>query len=193
MTSIEAESSTKRDRFTLEGRIALVTGASSGIGRTLAKGLSEAGAKVVVGARRADRLQGLVDEIEGKGGSALSVQVDVTDPATIVNALAQAEENFGTVDIVVNNAGISDPGHFLAVTPDERDAVLDTNIRGVWNVGQAAAKRMVAAGREGSIINIASVLGAGAQPGLASYCTSKGADPADPLNGTRPDEAQCAR
>jgi NAD(P)-dependent dehydrogenase (short-subunit alcohol dehydrogenase family) len=161
--------------FSLGGRIALVTGASSGIGRTLAKGLSEAGAKVVAVARRADCLEDLVREIEQEGGAALVAQADVTDPDSIERAFDLAEKTFGTVDIVISNAGISDARNFLKIEPAERDAVLDTNIRGVWNVGQEAARRMVSAGREGSIINIASVLGLGAQPGLASYCASKGA------------------
>ncbi len=161
--------------FSLDGRVALVTGASSGIGRALAKGLSEAGASVVALARRADRLADLVSEIERDGGRALAAQADVTDPDSIESALDLAEKDFGTVDIVISNAGISGTGHFLKTEAAERDAVLDTNIRGVWNVGQAAAKRMVAAGRPGSIVNIASVLGLGAQPGLASYCASKGA------------------
>lgn len=161
--------------FSLDGRIALVTGASSGIGRALAKGLSRAGAKVIAVARRSDRLEYLVREIEQEGGAALAAQADVTDPESIERAFDLAEKTFGTVDVVISNAGISDACNFLKTEPAERDAVLDTNVKGVWNVGQTAARRMVSAGREGSIINIASVLGLGAQPGLASYCASKGA------------------
>jgi NAD(P)-dependent dehydrogenase (short-subunit alcohol dehydrogenase family) len=130
---------------------------------------------VVAVGRRADCLEGLVREIEQEGGAALAAQADVTDPDSIERAFDLAEKTFGTVDIVISNAGISDARNFLKIEPAERDAVLDTNVRGVWNVGQEAARRMVSAGREGSIINIASVLGLGAQPGLASYCASKGA------------------
>lgn len=161
--------------FSLEGRVALVTGASSGIGRVLALGLASAGARVVAVARRADRLEDLVREIERQGGSAIAAQADVTDIATIEQAFDLAEQAFGTVDVVVSNAGVSDARNFLKIDAAARDAVVDTNFRGVWNVGQTAARRLVAAGRPGSIINVASVLGLGVQPGLASYCSSKGA------------------
>ena len=163
------------DLFSLHGRIALVTGASSGIGRVLAQGLAAAGARIVAVARRAERLDDLVREIEGQGGAAIAAQADVTDIDSIERAFDLAEQNFGTVDVVVSNAGVSDARNFLKIEPAARDAVLDTNFRGVWNVGQTAARRLVAAGREGSIINVASVLGLGVQPGLASYCASKGA------------------
>lgn len=161
--------------FSLEKRTALVTGASSGIGRVLAQGLAAAGARIVAVARRVDRLDDLVREIEQQGGSAIAAQADVTDPDSVERAFDAAEQAFGTVDIVVSNAGVTDVRNFLKIDAAARDAVLDTNFRGVWNVGQTAARRLVAAGREGSIINVASVLGLGVQPGLASYCASKGA------------------
>lgn len=162
-------------RFSLDGRVALVTGASSGIGRVLAKGLSAAGAQVVAVARRADRLEALTREIAADGGHAIAAQADVTDTGSIEAAFDLADSTFGTVDIAVCNAGTSGARNFLRIEAAERDAVFDTNVRGVWNVGQTAARRMVAAGRPGAIINMASVLGFGAQPGLASYCASKGA------------------
>ncbi len=161
--------------FSLEGRTALVTGASSGIGRVLALGLAGAGARIVALARRADRLADLVAEITAQGGSAIAAQADVTDPDSIERALDAAEAAFGTVDVVISNAGVTDARNFLKIDAAARDAVMDTNFRGVWNVGQAAARRMVAAKRPGSIINVASVLGLAVQPGLASYCASKGA------------------
>ena len=161
--------------FSLEKRTALVTGASSGIGRVLAQGVAAAGARRVAVARRVDRLDDLVREIEQQGGSAIAAQADVTDPDSVERAFDAAEQAFGTVDIVVSNAGVTDVRNFLKIDAAARDAVLDTNFRGVWNVGQTAARRLVAAGREGSIINVASVLGLGVQPGLASYCASKGA------------------
>lgn len=170
-----AEAVVNSDLFSLDGRVALVTGASSGIGRVLALGLAAAGAKVVAVARRADRLKDLVSEIERQGGSAIAAQADVTDMDSVERAFDEAEQHFGTVDVVVSNAGVTDTRTFLKVDAAARDAVLDTNFRGVWNVGQTAARRMVAAGRNGSIINVASVLGLGVQPGLASYCASKGA------------------
>lgn len=163
------------DLFSLQGRIALVTGASSGIGRVLAQGLAAAGACVVVVARRADRLDALVREIELSGGTAAAVQADVTDADSIERAFDAAEKKFGTVNVVVSNAGVTDARNFLKIDPASRDAVFDTNLRGVWNVGQTCARRLVAGGQGGSIINIASVLGLGVQPGLASYCASKGA------------------
>lgn len=152
-----------------------MTGASSGIGRVLALGLAAAGARIVAVARRVERLDDLVREIEGQRGTAIAAKADVTDTESVERAFDLAEQNFGTVDIVVSNAGVTDARSFLKIDPAARDAVLDTNFRGVWNVGQTAARRLVAAGREGSIINIASVLGLGVQPGLASYCASKGA------------------
>ncbi len=161
--------------FLLEGRTALVTGASSGIGRVLAQGLAAAGARIVAVARRVDRLENLVREIEQHGGSAIATHADVTDIESVERAFALAEKTFGTVDVVVSNAGVNEPQNFLKIDAASRDAVMDTNFRGVWNVGQTAARRLVAAGREGSIINVASVLGLGVQPGLASYCASKGA------------------
>lgn len=162
-------------KFSLDGRVALVTGASSGIGRVLAKGLSAAGAQVVAVARRADRLEALTREIAADVGKAIAAQADVTDAGSIEAAFDLAESTFGMVDIAVCNAGTSGARNFLKIDAAERDAVFDTNVRGVWNVGQTAARRMVAAGRHGAIINMASVLGFGAQPGLASYCASKGA------------------
>ena len=162
------------DLFSLRGRTALVTGASSGIGRVLAQGLAAAGAKVVAVARRAERLDDLVRDLEGQGGTAIAAQADVTDIESVERAFDVAEA-FGPVDVVVSNAGVTDARNFLKIDAAARDAVIDTNFRGVWNVGQTAGRRLVAAGRGGSIINVASVLGLGVQPGLASYCASKGA------------------
>lgn len=163
------------DRFSLNGRVALVTGASSGIGRVLSQGLAASGAKVVAVARRSDRLDDLVAAINEQGGTAAAAQADVTDADSIERAFDKAERSFGTVDIVVSNAGISDPQTFVKIDAAARDAVFDTNFRGVWNVGQIASRRLIKAGQPGSIINVASVLGLGAQPGLSSYCASKGA------------------
>jgi NAD(P)-dependent dehydrogenase (short-subunit alcohol dehydrogenase family) len=163
------------DLFSLQGRVAFVTGASSGIGRCLAQGLAAAGARVVAVARRADRLEELVHEIQQSSGIAAAVQADVTDTDSIERAFDAAEKAFGTVNVIVSNAGVTDARNFLKIDPASRDAVFDTNLRGVWNVGQAGARRLVAAGQGGSIINVASVLGLGVQPGLASYCASKGA------------------
>ena len=163
------------DIFSLSGRVALVTGASSGIGRILAQGLAAAGACVVAVARRTERLKDLVAEIERSGGRAIAVQGDVTDPESIARAFDAAENAFGIVDVIVSNAGVTEARNFLKIDAAARDAIFDTNLRGVWNVGQEAARRLVGAGKGGSIINVASVLGLAVQPGLASYCSSKGA------------------
>lgn len=161
--------------FDLDGRTALVTGASSGIGRCLALALAEAGAAVVVAARRAERLRALVGEIEANGGRALAVPMDVTDRATIAAGFAAAQDRLGVVDVVINNAGVADPRRFLKTDDASLAAVMDTNFLGVWQVAQEAAARLVIAGQPGSIINIASILGIGAQVGYASYSASKGA------------------
>lgn len=161
--------------FTLTGRIALVTGASSGIGHCLAKGLAAAGAKLVVAARRRDKLAELVEEIEAAGGQALAVAMDVTDKDSIVAAYEQAQQHFGVIDIIVNNAGVADAKNFLKVDDGSLDFVMNTNFGGVWHVAQEGAKRMVAAKQPGSIINIASVLGLTAKAGQSAYCASKGA------------------
>lgn len=165
----------KSDLFSLRGRVALITGASSGIGRVLAQGLAAAGAQVVVVARRSDRLDALVQEIEQSGGIAVAAQADVTDSDSIERAFDVAEKAFGPANVIVSNAGITDARNFLKIDPASRDAVLDINLRGVWNVGQIGARRLVSARQGGTIINVASVLGLGVQLGLASYCASKGA------------------
>jgi len=162
-------------QFALDGRIALVTGASSGIGHTVARGLAQAGATVVVAARRLERLDALVAEIEADGGKAFAVAMDVTDTASIGDAFARAEHQLGVVDVIVNNAGVADAKGFLKIDDASLDFVMDTNFKGVWHVAQEAARRLVAAKQGGSIINIASVLGLGAHPGQTSYCASKAA------------------
>lgn len=161
--------------FSLEGKVALVTGASSGIGAAVAEGLAEAGAKVVLAARRMEKLQANIEAIKAKGGEALAVSMDVTDKASIEAAFQSVEKEFGTVQIVVNNAGVADPKHFLETDDDSFDWVMDTNVKGVWHVGQVAAKHMAQAQVGGSIINVASVLAYGAAFGYSAYATSKGA------------------
>lgn len=163
------------DQFSLSEQIALVTGASSGIGYVLAKGLAAAGATVVAAARRKDRLGILVDEITTGGGNAIAVGMDVSSRSSVSRAFDEAEKNFGIIDTIVNNAGISDPKNFLKIDDTSRDSVMGTNFNGVWNVAQEGARRMVAAAKSGSIINISSVMAFGVQRGQASYCSSKGA------------------
>lgn len=162
-------------RFSLENRRVLITGASSGLGHGVAKGLAAAGAEIIACARREEKLKALVDEIRSQGGSAHAIAMDVADRNSVNNAYDRAEALAGTPDIIINNAGVADPKNFLKIDQDSRDFVMGTNFNGVWNVAQEGASRMVAAGLKGSIINIASVLAIMAQTGQTTYCASKAA------------------
>ena len=160
----------------LSGRTALVTGASSGLGRHFATVLAQAGAQVVLAARRIDALSSLQTEIRDAGGSAELVGLDVTDPSAVATAVAEAQRiGAGQLDIVVNNAGVALTKPFLELTPEDWDGVLDTNLRGAFLVGQAAARQMKESGRGGSIINIASILGLRVAGQVSAYATSKAA------------------
>jgi len=163
-----------------EGKIALVTGASSGLGARFAKVLAQAGAQVVLAARRLDRLKELRAEIEADGGAAHMVQLDVTDYVSIKSAIAHAETEAGPIDILINNAGVVLRKKLLEVTPDDYAYVMDTNQRGAFFVAQEVAKRMVARAKGDSklhhrIVNISSVAGLRASPELGSYGVSKAA------------------
>lgn len=160
-------------QFEIDGRTALITGASSGFGWQFAKVLAAAGANVVAGARRTDRLEQLCAEIRADGGSALPVVLDVTDADSIAAAFDEAEDEFGTVQILVNNAGVSQAAFLSEATEDDWDFVLDTNLRAVWQVAQQAALRMRDEGVPGSIVNISSVLAFGTGKMLGAYMTSK--------------------
>ncbi len=159
--------------LSLSGRTALVTGASSGLGRHFATVLAKAGARVVIAARRTDRLEELKGEIEGAGGSAATVALDVTEPASVKAAFAEAEAALGPITVLVNNAGIATPAYFLKMTEEEWRSVLSVNLDGVFRVAQEAARRMKVNRTGGSIINIASVLGLGVIKTLAHYSASK--------------------
>jgi 3-oxoacyl-[acyl-carrier protein] reductase len=159
--------------FSLKGRVALVTGASSGLGVQFAKALADNGAIVVLVARRADRLKALKDEIEGKGGKALTIQADVTDKAAVAGAFDAAEKAFGTVTILVNNAGIAYGGRAVEMSAEEWRKVLSTNLDAVFFWAQEAARRMLAAKKQGAIVNIASVLGLAVAKGAVAYATAK--------------------
>lgn len=155
--------------FELDGKVALVTGASSGLGVHFAHCLADAGAQVVLAARRAERLAALQADLEKKGAKATSVELDVQSGASI----AAAFETAGPVDIVVNNAGISIVKPALDMPEEDWDAVVDTNLRGAWLVAQGAAKRWVTGKRPGSIVNIASILGLRTIGQVAPYNASK--------------------
>ncbi len=159
--------------FSLQGKVVLVTGASSGFGQRFAPVLARQGASLVVAARRRDPLLALEESIEQDGGRCLAVTMDVVDQASIKNAYDQAEAAFGCVDVVINNAGIGLSSPFLKVTEEEWDKVLNTNLKGAFLVAQEGARRRNAQGRHGSIINIASILGLRVASHLSHYSASK--------------------
>lgn len=163
---------TPMERFRLDGQLALVTGASSGIGRHCSQLLASVGAKVALASRRIDQLESLVKIIQEHGGSAKAFALDVTNDAS-VRACFDAIAQWGTPSIVVNNAGISVTKSLLEQTEADWDAVIDTNLKGVWLVATEAARRMVATKVDGSIINIASILGERQINGVAPYAISK--------------------
>jgi 3-oxoacyl-[acyl-carrier protein] reductase len=153
--------------------VALVTGASSGLGVQFARTLSDNGAAVALVARRADRLKSLQNEIEGKGGRAVAIEADVTDHAAVVRAFDAAEKAFGTVTILVNNAGIAHDGRAVEMPPEEWRKVLSTNLDAVFFWAQEAARRLLAAKKQGAIVNIASVLGLAVSKGAVAYAAAK--------------------
>ena len=159
--------------FDLEGRVAMVTGASSGLGTRFAQVLAANGAAVALVARRADRLKDVQQKIEQAGGKAIAVEGDVLDRATMTRAFDQIEKALGTVTILVNNAGVAHSTRATDVTEEEWRRVVGTNLDAVFYNAQEAAKRMLAAGKKGSIVNIASVLGFGVSKGTVAYSTAK--------------------
>lgn len=164
-----------KNDLSLKGKVALISGASSGLGEHFARTYAEAGASVVIAARRKDRLEKLVAEIEAQGGRALAVAMDVTVRDTVRKAFDEAEAAFGTPDVVVCNAGATGGQPFLEMEEERWDHVTNVNLKGVWNVAQEAAQRMVAAGKPGSIINTSSIIAFRSFPGLAHYGASKAA------------------
>jgi len=160
-------------RFDLSGKVALVTGASSGLGVHFARTLAEAGASVAIAARRADRLAFLQTELQQAGARAVAVDLDVQSAESIAAAYDKVEAALGPLDILVNNAGISIVKPALDMPEADWDAVVDTNLRGAWLMTQTAGKRWVSAKRPGSIVNIASILGLRTIGQVAPYNASK--------------------
>ena len=164
------------DLFSLKGRVALVTGASSGLGTQFAKALADNGAAVALVARRVDRLADMKKAIEAAGGRAVAIEADVTDRAAMLRAFDATEAAFGTVTILVNNAGIAQSSkRAIEVTAEEWRKVLSVDLDAVFYNAQEAARRMLAAKQPGAIVNIASVLGFGVSKGVAAYATAKAA------------------
>ncbi len=162
--------------FDLTGKVALVTGASSGIGRASAIALAKQGATVVVAARRMEKLQKLAREIVQMGREALPVMMDVTKKETIAAAVTKTVEMYGRLDILLNNAGIAEFSPFLSMTEEAWDKTIDTNLKGYFLVAQAASREM-AKHHWGRIVNIASIASGGVGigfPSIAHYCASKG-------------------
>jgi NAD(P)-dependent dehydrogenase (short-subunit alcohol dehydrogenase family) len=159
--------------FDLAGQVALVTGASSGIGVRFAEVLAANGAAVALVARRAERLAELQSRIEKAGGRAIAVAADVVDREAMRHAFDAAEKAFGTVTILVNNAGVAHSGRALDLPESEWRRVLDTDLDAVFFWAQEAARRMLAAGKRGAIVNTASVLGFGVGKGVLAYAVAK--------------------
>jgi 3-oxoacyl-[acyl-carrier protein] reductase len=159
--------------FDLSGQVALVTGASSGLGMRFAEVLAENGAAVALVARRKDRLAAVKERIAAAGGKAIAIAADVRDHTAITRTFDEAEHTFGTVTVLVNNAGIAHAGRALELPAEEWRRILSTNLDAVFFWAQEAARRMIAAGKQGAIINIASVLGFGVAKGTAAYAVAK--------------------
>jgi len=162
-------------RFSLQGRVALVTGAGSGLGAHFARVLAEGGAKVVCVARRLERVEAVAAAIRETGGQAMACMMDVTDCESIRQAYDTVEREFGTIDVLVNNAGLSDPAPFEEMTRTQWTSLLDANLSGPFFVAQEMARRLIAAGQPGTIINIASILGQLARYAFLNYGTTKAA------------------
>ena len=160
------------DRFRLDGRTALVTGASGGLGRHFALVLAAAGASVAVAARRAGPLEEVAAEIVAAGGTAAAVVLDVTDGAAIKAAFDDAEKALGPIDVLINNAGVALTKPALETDEADWDRVLDTNLKGAWMVAREAARRMADAGG-GTIVNIGSIVAERVAGGLSAYAASK--------------------
>jgi 3-oxoacyl-[acyl-carrier protein] reductase len=159
--------------FDLSGKVALVTGASSGLGVRFAEVLAENGASVVLVARRAERISALRARIEKSGARAIAVEADVRQRAAMQATFAAAEKAFGTVTILVNNAGVAHAGRAVELAEEEWRRVLSTNLDAVFYWSQEAGRRMLAAGKGGAIVNVASVLGLGVAKGVVAYATAK--------------------
>lgn len=175
--------------FGLSGRVVLVTGASSGIGRHLAQVAARAGARVAVSARRAQIVQEVADKIVAEGGEALPVELDVCSDSQIESALSAVRNQWGDVDLLVNNAGVAQTKGSLETSREDWRNVLATNLESPFQLSRCVVRRLIDAKRPGTIINVASIFGVGAASRIAPYCASK----AGLINLTRSLAAEWAR
>ena len=159
----------------LSGRVAIVTGASSGLGWHFAQVLARAGAKVALGARRIDSLQELTRQIEAFDGRAIPVPLDVTDSDSVRCCVEAAETELGPIAVLVNNAGTAVSKPLLEHEEEDWDQVVDTNLKGLWLMSQEVARHMIRLGHGGSIINMGSILGLRGAGRVPGYCASKAA------------------
>lgn len=159
--------------FSLKGKTALISGASSGLGEHFAQVMAEAGAKMVVAARRVDKLEDLVSRIRNAGGEATAIAMDVTSPESVNEAFEKLDAEVGQLDILINNAGITNtPARFVDQEEEDWGYLLDVNLKGVWRVGRLAARRMKAQG-SGIIVNTGSIYGHCTGMGISDYNVSK--------------------
>ncbi|MGB3680908.1 MAG: SDR family oxidoreductase [Rubrobacteraceae bacterium] len=167
------------DLFRLDGKTAIVTGGGRGLGQYMAEALSDAGANVVICSRKLEPLQDVQEEIRARGGKALAVACDVTDPEDVERVVSEAEENFGAVDVLVNNSGATWGAPAAEMPVEKFDQVVRVNVRGTFLMSQAVGRRMIERGSGGTIVNISSVAGlVGGDPDYmqtVGYNTSKGA------------------
>lgn len=161
------------DLFSMQGKLVLVTGASSGLGKHFAQVLANAGATVLLSARNVEKLQQVLGQIQASGATAHAVAMDVSNSASVKNAMAQIVKQYGVPDVLVNNAGQSIAKPMLEQTEEDWDQILDTNLKGCWLVATELARALAAAGRSGSIVNIASILGERVGGAVGPYAISK--------------------
>jgi NAD(P)-dependent dehydrogenase (short-subunit alcohol dehydrogenase family) len=159
--------------FSMQGKLVLVTGASSGLGKHFAQVLAQAGATVLLTARNVEKLQQVLEQIQASGAVAHAVAMDVSNSSSVKNAMAQIVTQYGVPDVLVNNAGQSIAKPMLEQTEEDWDQILDTNLKGCWLVGTELARALAAAGKPGSIVNIASILGERVGGAVGPYAISK--------------------
>lgn len=160
--------------FDLTGKTAIVTGASSGLGRHFARTLALSGAKVAIAARRSEKLRDLEAEIEDFDGRAMPITLDVTDQHSVRECVSAAETELGPISILINNAGVATTGEALKLSEGDWDSVIETNLKGAWLMAQETAKHMADLGHGGSIVNVASILGLSGLAQVPAYAASKG-------------------